>query len=158
MSDILWQKNGGTPGPLPAEAIGADGFVYTDLADNPKGIAQCGYTQAPSQPSFDPTTQQCVWVNGAWVVEAIPAAPVSTVMSRDDFMRLFTVAQAGAIATSTDPTVCAFRFEMTLVSAVDRSDPRTIYAIDYMSTMAEPILSPASEATRILAGEAPPTS
>lgn len=71
----LWQKNGGAPQDLPFQDAEADGTAWTSLADNPGGRAACGWTQAPAQPAFDPATQRCVWVAGAWAVESLPPPP-----------------------------------------------------------------------------------
>ena len=42
----LWAKNGGLPQVLPFEDRSPDGFMFTDLANNPEGRALCGWAEA----------------------------------------------------------------------------------------------------------------
>lgn len=37
--------------------------------NNPKASE---WSELPEQPSFDPSTEICEWVNGSWVVSALP--------------------------------------------------------------------------------------
>ncbi|HKT53690.1 MAG TPA: hypothetical protein VJP88_04520 [Caulobacteraceae bacterium] len=93
-----------------------------------------------------------------YVADPPPAAPpASTIMSRIDFLGLMTNQEVADMATSTDANVVAFRYKLTIVAAIDRADPQTIAAIDYMGSMTPPILA-AGRGAQILAGESPPAS
>ena len=70
-----WLKDGDNPQALPTEDRDADGYIWTDLENNPHGLDLCGWTQAPDQPDYDPATQTVDWVDGAWAVHDIPAPP-----------------------------------------------------------------------------------
>jgi hypothetical protein len=89
--NTLWQKAGGTPAPLPASDRDATGTPWDNLAGNAAGRAACGYTKAPDWPDFDPATQVPGWVNGAWVVGAIPTpTPAVRTVSHYEFSNLLT--------------------------------------------------------------------
>ena len=75
MADYL--RNGQDPGPLPARATDATGTVWSDLANNAAGREACGFTLAPSKPSFDPESVRVEWDGDSWAVVSITPAKVS---------------------------------------------------------------------------------
>ena len=71
----LYRQNGSAPAPLPSVAYSANGDAWTDLANNPDGLAACGFVLAPDQLDFDPATQAVRWDGDAWVVDELPPQP-----------------------------------------------------------------------------------
>lgn len=97
----MYRKDGGAPQALPAIDYDAAGQPWTDLASNAEGRAACGWTLAPAQPSYDPSTEEVVWVDGAWEVRALPPAPEPALqpirVTKIDFSRLFTLSERAAL-------------------------------------------------------------
>lgn len=61
------------PAPLPHRIILSTGQSRTDASTfTPQEIADAGYVEAPSQPSYDAETQMLGWDGTDWTVEALP--------------------------------------------------------------------------------------
>lgn len=50
-------------------------------------LVRKGWVVRPAQPVFDPATHQCGWFAGAWVVTALPEAPVPDRVRNNLFRR-----------------------------------------------------------------------
>ena len=53
-----------------------DGFTRTDASTFTQDeIQAAGYTGPYTEPSYNPSTEQLLWVNGEYVIEALPPVP-----------------------------------------------------------------------------------
>jgi hypothetical protein len=92
--NTLWQKASGPPILLPYSDVDPNGLPWDNLVNNADGRAACRYAAAPAWPDFDPLTQVCDWVSGAWQVNAKPASiPASIRVTKNEWIRLFTFAE-----------------------------------------------------------------
>jgi len=92
----LYTHAGGPPMPLPEVIILSDGRPRTKPDTfTEEEIAEAGYAEAPSMPAFDPVTQRCLWIEGAWVVEDLP---VPTLQQRVEEAARVAVARVNAEA------------------------------------------------------------
>lgn len=75
----LYRQNGGPPAPLPTGLVlDDDGNAWSDLANNPEGLAATGHVKAPAYPSdFNPALTTAIWdaETADWLLEDIPPAP-----------------------------------------------------------------------------------
>ena len=54
-----------------------DGFTRTDASTFTQDeIQAAGYTGPYTEPSYNPSTEQLLWVNGEYVIEALPPPPI----------------------------------------------------------------------------------
>ena len=54
-----------------------DGFTRTDASTfTQEEIQAAGYTGPYTEPSYNPSTEQLLWVNGEYVIEALPPPPI----------------------------------------------------------------------------------
>ncbi|WP_294640140.1 hypothetical protein [uncultured Aureimonas sp.] len=65
---IAYRRNGGAPMQLPDEALTAEGFTRTDLANQPESRAELGYV---FWRSYDPATHRVVERDGTWMLESL---------------------------------------------------------------------------------------
>ena len=66
------------PAPLPALIRLSDGRPRTDPASfTDEEIADAGYVGPYAEPAYDAATEQLLWVDGAYVIEALPP-PIPT--------------------------------------------------------------------------------
>jgi hypothetical protein len=66
------------PAPLPALIRLSDGRPRTDPASfTAEEIADAGYVGPYTEPTYDAATEQLLWVDGAYVIEALPP-PIPT--------------------------------------------------------------------------------
>ena len=53
-----------------------DGFTRTDASTfTQEEIQAAGYSGPYTEPSYNPSTEQLLWVNGEYVIEALPPVP-----------------------------------------------------------------------------------
>jgi hypothetical protein len=54
-----------------------DGFTRTDASTfTQEEIQSAGYSGPYTEPSYNPSTEQLLWVNGEYVIEALPPPPI----------------------------------------------------------------------------------
>ena len=54
-----------------------DGFTRTDASTFTQDeIQAAGYSGPYTEPSYNPSTEQLLWVNGEYVIEALPPPPI----------------------------------------------------------------------------------
>ena len=54
-----------------------DGFTRTDASTfTQEEIQAAGYSGPYTEPSYNPSTEQLLWVNGEYVIEALPPPPI----------------------------------------------------------------------------------
>lgn len=81
MAKKLWSKNGGVPQELPERDADATGAVWSDLANNPDGLAACGWAEAPEPPPYNPQKERLEWNDGAWQVTSMVPLWVSALQA-----------------------------------------------------------------------------
>ena len=65
------------PTPLPHRIRMPDGFTRTDASTfTQEEIQAAGYSGPYTEPSYNPSTEQLLWVNGEYVIEALPPPPI----------------------------------------------------------------------------------
>ena len=65
------------PAPLPNRIRMPDGFTRTDASTfTQEEIQAAGYSGPYTEPSYNPSTEQLLWVNGEYVIEALPPPPI----------------------------------------------------------------------------------
>jgi hypothetical protein len=65
------------PAPLPHRIRMPDGFTRTDASTfTQEEIQSAGYSGPYTEPSYNPSTEQLLWVNGEYVIEALPPPPI----------------------------------------------------------------------------------
>ena len=66
------------PAPLPFRIRLSNGFTRTEPASfTAEEIADAGYVGSYTEPAYDAATEQLLWVDGAYVIEALPP-PIPT--------------------------------------------------------------------------------
>ena len=74
---MLYSIRNQRPAPLPERIRLANGFTrYAHQPPTAEEIADAGYV-AYTEPAYDPATEQLLWVDGAYVIEALPP-PIPT--------------------------------------------------------------------------------
>ena len=75
---MLYSIHNQRPAPLPALIRLSDGRPRTDPASfTAEEIADAGYVGPYTEPAYDAATEQLLWVDGAYVIEALPP-PIPT--------------------------------------------------------------------------------
>jgi hypothetical protein len=75
---MLYSIHNQRPAPLPALIRLSDGRPRTDPASfTAEEIADAGYVGPYIEPAYDAATEQLLWVDGAYVIEALPP-PIPT--------------------------------------------------------------------------------
>jgi len=75
---MLYSFRNQRPAPLPNRIRLSDGFTrYKHQPPTPEEIADAGYVGPYTEPSYDAVSEQLLWVDGAYVIEALPP-PVPT--------------------------------------------------------------------------------
>ena len=65
------------PAPLPHRIRMPDGFTRTDASTFTQDeIQAAGYSGPYTEPSYNSSTEQLLWVNGEYVIEALPPPPI----------------------------------------------------------------------------------
>jgi hypothetical protein len=65
------------PAPLPHRIRMPDGFTRTDASTfTQEEIQAAGYSGPYTEPSYNSSTEQLLWVNGEYVIEALPPPPI----------------------------------------------------------------------------------
>ena len=65
------------PAPLPQRIRMPDGFTRTDASTFTQDeIQAAGYSGPYTEPSYNPSTEQLLWVNGEYVIEELPPPPI----------------------------------------------------------------------------------
>ena len=65
------------PAPLPNRIRMPDGFTRTDASTFTQDeIQAAGYSGPYTEPSYNSSTEQLLWVNGEYVIEALPPPPI----------------------------------------------------------------------------------
>jgi hypothetical protein len=60
-----------------------DGFTRTDASTFTQDeIQAAGYSGPYTEPSYNPSTEQLLWVNGAYVIEQLPPPPPPPIVPR----------------------------------------------------------------------------
>ena len=74
---MLYSLNNSRPAPLPNRIRLSNGFTrYAHQPPTAEEIADAGYV-AYTEPAYDAATEQLLWVDGAYVIEALPP-PIPT--------------------------------------------------------------------------------
>ena len=74
---MLYSFNNQRPAPLPHRIRMPDGFTRTDASTfTQEEILAAGFTGPYTEPSYNPSTEQLLWVNGEYVIEALPPPPI----------------------------------------------------------------------------------
>jgi len=75
---MLYSFRNQRPAPLPERIRLANGFTKRDSTTyTAEEIADAGYVGPYTEPAYDPATEQLLWVDGAYVIEALPP-PIPT--------------------------------------------------------------------------------
>ena len=75
---MLYSIHNQRPAPLPFRIRLSNGFTRTKPASfTAEEIADAGYVGPFTEPSYDTATEQLLWVDGAYVIEALPP-PIPT--------------------------------------------------------------------------------
>ena len=65
------------PAPLPHRIRMPDGFTRNKASTFTQDeIQAAGYSGPYTEPSYNPSTEQLLWVNGEYVIEALPPPPI----------------------------------------------------------------------------------
>jgi hypothetical protein len=73
---MLYSLNNQRPAPLPHRIRMPDGFTRTDASTfTQEEIQAAGYSGPYTEPSYNSSTEQLLWVNGEYVIEALPPVP-----------------------------------------------------------------------------------
>lgn len=74
---MLYSLRQQRPAPLPQRIRMPDGFTRTDASTFTQDeIQSAGYSGPYTEPSYNPSTEQLLWVNGEYVIEALPPTPL----------------------------------------------------------------------------------
>ena len=74
---MLYSLRQQRPAPLPQRIRMPDGFTRTDASTfTQEEIQAAGYSGPYTEPSYNPSTEQLLWVNGEYVIEALPPPPI----------------------------------------------------------------------------------
>jgi hypothetical protein len=75
---MLYSFRNQRPAPLPFRIRLSNGFTRTEPASfTAEEIAYAGYVGPYTEPAYDAATEQLLWVDGAYVIEALPP-PIPT--------------------------------------------------------------------------------
>jgi hypothetical protein len=75
---MLYSIRNQRPAPLPFRIRLSNGFTRTEPAGfTAEEIADAGYVGPYTEPAYDAATEQLLWVDGAYVIEALPP-PIPT--------------------------------------------------------------------------------
>jgi hypothetical protein len=75
---MLYSLNNQRPAPLPFRIRLLSGFTRTEPASfTAEEITDAGYAGPYTEPAYDAATEQLLWVDGAYVIEALPP-PIPT--------------------------------------------------------------------------------
>lgn len=120
----LWYRPGQAPAALPRSATDPAGNSWSDLENNAEGRRECGFTEAPPLPDFDPTRERPEWAGMDWVVASIIPTEVSALQARLALLAAgkLDVAEA-AIAAANDRTLSIY---WAHTSAFHRDHPRML--------------------------------
>jgi hypothetical protein len=78
---MLYSIHNQRPAPLPALIRLSDGRPRTDPASfTAEEIADAGYVGPYIEPAYDAATEQLLWVDGAYVIEALPPPNSNTTL------------------------------------------------------------------------------
>jgi hypothetical protein len=168
----LWIKNNCIPQGLPDHDYDQEDQIWTSLETSEEARTATGWSLAPTQPSFNPTTEMVLWLNGAWQVTALPAPPVVVApprrVSKIAFSRLLTNNEKASLYAAeylirnltlsdrvTQPAlvaleICQKGFDM-LSEFIELDHPDTILAVSQVF-VANGILTP-TRAAQVLANE-----
>ena len=73
---MLYSIHNQRPAPLPHRIRMPDGFTRTDASTfTQEEIQAAGFTGPYTEPSYNPSTEQLLWVNGEYVIEELPPVP-----------------------------------------------------------------------------------
>lgn len=73
---MLYSLHNQRPAPLPQRIRMPDGFTRTDASTfTQEEIQAAGFTGPYTEPSYNSSTEQLLWVNGEYVIEALPPVP-----------------------------------------------------------------------------------
>jgi hypothetical protein len=73
---MLYSYRNQRPAPLPQRIRMPDGFTRTDSSTyTQEEIQAAGFTGPYTEPSYNPSTEKLLWVNGEYVIEALPPVP-----------------------------------------------------------------------------------
>lgn len=73
---MLYSHNGARPEPLPFRITLPSGFTRTDPSTFTEAeITAAGFTGPYTKPSYNPSTEELAWVDGAFVVSTKPPLP-----------------------------------------------------------------------------------
>ena len=71
------------PAPLPQRIRLANGFTKRDSTTyTEEDIQNAGYIGPFTEPTYDPATEQLLWVDGAYVIEQLPPPPPPPIVPR----------------------------------------------------------------------------
>ena len=74
---MLYSFNNQRPAPLPQRIRMPNGFTRTDSSTyTEEEILAAGFTGPYTEPEYNSTTEQLLWVNGEYVIEALPPPPI----------------------------------------------------------------------------------
>ena len=74
---MLYSLNNQRPALLPHRIRMPDGFTRTDASTfTQEEIQAAGYSGPYTEPSYNSSTEQLLWVNGEYVIEALPPPPI----------------------------------------------------------------------------------
>ena len=74
---MLYSLHNQRPASLPFRIRMPDGFTRTDASTfTQEEIQAAGYSGPYTEPSYNPSTEQLLWVNGEYVIEALPPPPI----------------------------------------------------------------------------------
>ena len=74
---MLYSRNNQRPAPLPHRIRMPDGFTRNKASTfTQEEIQAAGYSGPYTEPSYNPSTEQLLWVNGEYVIEALPPPPI----------------------------------------------------------------------------------
>ena len=74
---MLYSIHNQRPAPLPERIKMPDGFTRNKASTfTQEEIQAAGYSGPYTEPSYNPSTEQLLWVNGEYVIEALPPPPI----------------------------------------------------------------------------------
>ena len=80
---MLYSINNARPAPLPFRIRLSNGFTRTEPDTfTAEEIADAGYVGPYTEPEYNPATEQLLWVDGEYVIEALPPPPPPPVIPR----------------------------------------------------------------------------
>ena len=74
---MLYSIHNQRPAPLPERIRMPDGFTRNKASTfTQEEIQAAGYSGPYTEPSYNSSTEQLLWVNGEYVIEALPPPPI----------------------------------------------------------------------------------